>query len=93
MWNFHVDYLQGNHRYDMILGRDILSELKIDLCFSDNTIKGNLGTCKGSKSPIKDGLKINSTFHPIGLNTKSFGMKRNSRAITCWTPHVMHIVY
>ena len=24
-WNFHVDDLQGNHRYDMVLGGDILS--------------------------------------------------------------------
>ena len=32
-WNFHVDDLQENSRYDMIIGRDFLSEIQIDLYF------------------------------------------------------------
>ena len=34
MWNFHADYLKDNQWYDEILGRDILLELKIELCLS-----------------------------------------------------------
>ena len=37
-WNYHVDESQGKHKYDMILGRDIFSELKIVLYFYNNTI-------------------------------------------------------
>ena len=33
-WEFHVDNSQRNHKYDMILGRDIFSELRIGLFFS-----------------------------------------------------------
>ena len=40
-WNFHVDVSQGKRRYNMILGHDILSKLKIYLCLSDNTIRAN----------------------------------------------------
>ena len=34
-WNFHVDDSQNKHRYDIILGRDILSELNIYLRLYD----------------------------------------------------------
>ena len=37
-YNFHVDELQDKYKYDMILVRDILSELNIDLCFSENKL-------------------------------------------------------
>ena len=37
-WNIYVDDLQSNHKYDMILGRDILSKLKIDLWLFDHGI-------------------------------------------------------
>ena len=33
MWNFHVDDLQKNIRYDMILGKEILSKLKFTYVF------------------------------------------------------------
>ena len=39
-WNFHVDDSQGYHRYNMILVCEIFSELNIDLCFYNNTIRG-----------------------------------------------------
>ena len=45
-WNFHMDDSQKNSRYDMIMGRDLLLELKLDLCFSYCTIKGNVGAYK-----------------------------------------------
>ena len=34
-WDFHVDNPKNNHRYDMILGHDMLSKLKIVLCLSE----------------------------------------------------------
>ena len=37
-WNLHVDSTAGQHRYDMILGRDVLSELGITLDFMDQTM-------------------------------------------------------
>ena len=30
-WNYHVDSTPGLHQYDMILGCDIMSELRITL--------------------------------------------------------------
>ena len=33
-WNFQVDDLQKTSRYDMIIGRYLLLELKLDLCVS-----------------------------------------------------------
>ena len=35
-WDMHVADDLGN--YDMIIGRDVLTDLGIDLCFSDETI-------------------------------------------------------
>ena len=53
-WRFHVDDLQKNSRYDMIIGRDLLLELKLDLYFSNFTIKGNGGAYEGCTAPMKD---------------------------------------
>ena len=53
-WNFYMDDLQENSRYDMIIGRDLLLELKLDLCFSDYMIKGHGGAYKGCTAPMKD---------------------------------------
>ena len=50
-WTFHVYYLQKNPRYDMIIGKDLLLELKLDLCLSGFTIKGNGGAYKGCTTP------------------------------------------
>ena len=41
--NFHLNDSHGNHKYDVILGRDILSELQVCLCFSDKKIRVNGG--------------------------------------------------
>ena len=38
----------------MILGSDIFSEIKIYLCFSDTTIRGNGGAYEGCIVPTKD---------------------------------------
>ena len=42
-WELNVVVLRGNYKYNMILGREILSKLKIDLCFYENTIRVNVG--------------------------------------------------
>ena len=47
-WNLHVAKALG--KYDMIIGRDILQFLKIDLRFSDNVVEWD-----GSELPFKDG--------------------------------------
>jgi len=47
-WNLHVTKALG--KYDMIIGRDILQFLKIDLRFSDNVVEWD-----GSELPFKDG--------------------------------------
>ena len=52
-WSFHVDDSQKNSRYDMIIGQDLLLELKLDLCLSDYTIKGNGGVYEVFKAPMK----------------------------------------
>ena len=52
--DFHVDDLQNNSMYDMIIGRDLLLELMLDLCLSDYTIKGNGGAYKGCTAPMRD---------------------------------------
>ena len=58
-WNFHVCDLQGKHMYNMILGHDILCQLRIDLFPSKNTIRGNVGAHKRCKALMKDIWKIN----------------------------------
>ena len=62
MWSFHLDNSQGRHRYGMILGRNILYELKIDLCFSNNTTRENGGTYEGCTNPMKIISKIHFNF-------------------------------
>ena len=59
LWNFHVDELQVNYMYYMVLERVILHELNIDLCFSDNNIRANGGRYKVCTFPMKDISKIN----------------------------------
>ena len=49
-----MDDLQKISRYDMIIGRYLLLELKLDLCISDDTIKGNEGAYEGCTAPMKD---------------------------------------
>ena len=67
--NFHVDDLQKNSRFDMIIGRDVLLELNLDLCFSDCTVKGNGGGYKGCTVTMKDtsNLRDDAIFRNEGL--------------------------
>ena len=54
-----MDDLQGDHKYNMILGRDIFSKLQIYICLSYNTIIGNGGAYEGFTNPMKDMTNIN----------------------------------
>ena len=49
-----MDDLQKHSRYYMIIDQDLLLELKLDLCFSDYTIKGNGGAYEGCTTPMRD---------------------------------------
>ena len=51
--DFSRGWLTKNLRYDMIIGQELLLELKLYLCFSDCVIKGNGGAYEGCNTPIK----------------------------------------
>jgi len=56
-WNFHVTKSIG--AYDMIIGRDMLEDLGIDIRFSDKTVEWD-----GQDMPFKDASDLESaTFH------------------------------
>ena len=59
-WNLHVDSTPGLHRYDMILGRDVLSELGITLDF-----KGQTMTWDDSTIRMKDPESFPDLLDPI----------------------------
>ena len=52
-WKFYVDK-STNGRYDMILGRDLLTSLGIDLNFTHNVIIGREGPYEGYSEPMVD---------------------------------------
>ena len=53
-WSFHMDDLQKNSGYDMIMGQDLLLEIRLDLCFSKYITIGNGGAYKVLTAPMKD---------------------------------------
>ena len=75
MWNSRVDDSNGSHGYDIILGRDILSELNIYLYLSGNSIWESEGTCKVCTVPIKYLSKIHFNSSYDWLKDKSFWKK------------------
>ena len=58
MLTFHVDDSQKSSRYDMIIGQDLLLELKLNLCLYNYTMKGNGGAYKGCTAHMKDSYNI-----------------------------------
>ena len=50
-WNFHLDE-SAKSRYDMILGRYLLTDLILNLNFSDIFIKADGETLRGSSNPM-----------------------------------------
>ena len=59
-WNLHVDSTPGPHRYDMILGRDVMSELGITLDFKDQTM-----TWDDSTVNMKDPDTLSDLLDPV----------------------------
>ena len=53
-WECHVRE-STNSRYDMILGRDLLTALGMDMKFSDNIIIGGEGPYEQFSAPMVDG--------------------------------------
>ena len=69
-WNCHVDDL-AKGRYDIILGRDILTTLGLNLKLLDHVIEADSGTFKGSTSPMVD----MGTYEFKDLNTEKITLK------------------
>ena len=53
MWKCHEDE-SSTSKYDMILGRDLLPALGLDINFSENVMHGGERPYKGSLAPIVD---------------------------------------
>ena len=53
MWKCHVDE-STNGRYDMILGRELLTALRLDLKFDEKVIIGAERPYEGFLSPMVD---------------------------------------
>ena len=53
-WIFHVDDLHKNSQYDMIIGQDLLLELKLYYVSPIILIKGNGDMYEGCTAPMKD---------------------------------------
>ena len=54
MCNVDMDDSQKKSWYDMIIGQDLLLELKSDLCLSVYTIRGNWGAYKECTVSMND---------------------------------------
>ena len=52
-WKCHIDE-STNGRYEMILGRDLLTALGLDIKFSDNVLSGREGPHEGCSAPMVD---------------------------------------
>ena len=61
MWKYYVNKYT-NDRYDMILGRDLLNAMGMDLKFYDNVVIGGEGPYKGCSSPMVDVSYYNFTY-------------------------------
>ena len=70
MWNCCVDD-SDKGRYDMILGRYLLTALWLNLKFSDHIIEADYGTFKGSTTPTVD----LGTYESKDLNTGNITLK------------------
>ena len=71
-WNLHVDGFQSKHRYNMILGCDILYKLKIYLFLFENKIRVNGGIYEGCKPLMKYVSKINFNTSYCSLKDEIF---------------------
>ena len=53
MWKCHI-YESTTGRYDMILGRDLITALGLDLKFSENIVTGGKGPYERCSEPMVD---------------------------------------
>ena len=53
-WTAHVDDSSQPHRYDMIVGRDLLKALNINLDFGNDVVNCTRGTFNGCSTPMKN---------------------------------------
>ena len=72
MWKFHEDDSQENAQYGMIIGWYLLSEIQIDLCFSDFTIRVNRGAYGRCAITMRDMNKSYERISPNHLDGISF---------------------
>ena len=84
--NFHVDDSQGP-------GHNILSKHIKDLCFSNNTMRGNEDIHKECTDPMKDVSNINLPYFTIGFNMKGFERKHFGKSSTYCMPQIIQIEY
>ena len=61
-----MDDSQENAQYDMIMGQYLLSELRLDLCFSDYNIRVNIDVYKVCTVSMRD-TKTNYVGDPSNL--------------------------
>ena len=89
--NLHMDDSQVTHRYDIILGYNIFSDLGTDLCFYNNTIRISGGVYEGCTAPMKTILKVNFKISYYLIKGKIFQNKNSGIANVLWMPHSIHI--
>ena len=82
-WKYHVDE-SNNGRYDIILGRDLLTALVLDLKFSDNFIYGRKGSYEGCSAPMVD--LSNYAFNTITAKLLNW----NNPLLTCMSMNVLN---
>ena len=70
--NFHVDDSQGNHKYNIIIGREIFSKLKMYLFLTDHVIRGKGGTYEGCNTPMKYMINITVNTSSARLHEETF---------------------
>ena len=66
----------------MILVCEMLSKLKIDLCLSNNLIRGNVGAYDGYTNPMKDMTNITVNASSVWIHEKYFGTRNYGIAVT-----------
>ena len=52
-YNVHIDASEAEQRYDLIMGRDLLAELRLLLDFDEHVMKAETGPYAGCSAPMK----------------------------------------
>ena len=83
-WNLHVDSSPGPHRYDMILGRDVMTELGITIDFKEQAMTWDDSTVhmkdpdslSDMTNPISDFFWKEDIYETEALNEASIRLKK-----------------